>query len=483
MSTYRPEKVKRSIFVFTLVCMIAFSLAASGCSSSGSGKVSDYKKGVVCIFATDDLEDLTMYSMGSGFGVGTAGAETDIFITNRHVIYDSDNDRILDEVYILLKDNAVSISYDYSNAVFDSDGYAYADTVEFSCKADHSAMVRCEVLYPDKSSPEYPDIAILRAEKKVPGRTALPLKKTSEESGLDGSTVYAIGYPGAANSMQDELDGMTLKSHISADVSSSTITNGTVSRTFSYPEYDHTDVIQHTASINHGNSGGPLVNEKGQVIGINTYGYVQATDEIVDYNMAIFSDYATERLDKLGINYSNYAVSPVIMGAALALALAVAGAAWLILSRRRRAAAGVSAPAAGPGNGSVPQPGRMPPDPGRMPPVRGTAVPYRLQGINGYFAQKRFPLEGLVRVGRSRDANELVYPDNTVGVSRMHCEFSLQNGELYLEDKGSSYGTYCNQVRLEPFRKRKLNIGDTIFIGSANESFRIELSHKSSMHY
>ena len=67
----------------------------------------------------------------------------------------------------------------------------------------------------------------------------------SESSVKVGQTVYAIGSPlGNRN----------------------TFTNGIVSRII--PD---DDLIQHNAAINPGNSGGPLLNNRGEVIGINTF--------------------------------------------------------------------------------------------------------------------------------------------------------------------------------------------------------------------
>ncbi len=77
--------------------------------------------------------------------------------------------------------------------------------------------------------------------------------------------VYAIGYPGAAEDI------------FRAPTADPTMTNGVIGRTYSAPlsyseEVESIPVIQHNAAINHGNSGGPLIDDCGRVIGVNTWG-------------------------------------------------------------------------------------------------------------------------------------------------------------------------------------------------------------------
>ena len=91
----------------------------------------------------------------------------------------------------------------------------------------------------------HPDGADLAAIKIRRGSDFPPLSFGDEQSVKVGQAVYAIGSPlGNRN----------------------TFTNGIVSRTL--PE---DDLIQHNAAINPGNSGGPLLNSRGEVIGINTF--------------------------------------------------------------------------------------------------------------------------------------------------------------------------------------------------------------------
>ena len=83
----------------------------------------------------------------------------------------------------------------------------------------------------------------------------LPVPYLTVESSLDkmevGSEVYAIGHPMG-------LDWSVTKGVVN-----------NISRTGVITPYVH--IIQHTAQMNQGNSGGPLLNLEGNVVGVNTY--------------------------------------------------------------------------------------------------------------------------------------------------------------------------------------------------------------------
>lgn len=102
------------------------------------------------------------------------------------------------------------------------------------------------------------DLAILRANASIP---YLPL--ASKDSYKSGDEVIAIGTP-----LDLAFKHSATKGIISA-------TNRTISVDDEYGSSTLYNLIQHDASINPGNSGGPLINSRGEVIGINT---VKVTD-------------------------------------------------------------------------------------------------------------------------------------------------------------------------------------------------------------
>lgn len=110
------------------------------------------------------------------------------------------------------------------------------------------------------------DVAILKAD----GDTfpALPLGKI--EDAIVGSNIQVIGFPGAAMGAQALVVD-------TSDNSEPTFTKGVVSA-IKDAKGGGRKLIQTDATINHGNSGGPAVNESGKVVGIATYGLNSEVD-------------------------------------------------------------------------------------------------------------------------------------------------------------------------------------------------------------
>jgi serine protease Do len=110
------------------------------------------------------------------------------------------------------------------------------------------------------SGQEFPgeDVAILKVQA-----TDLPTVPLAPVPPSVGDTVYAVGYPGDATF--DPTNGT-----VSQDaVANPTISYGVISN-FLQSSAANYQYIENTATINHGSSGGPLLNTQGQVVGITT---------------------------------------------------------------------------------------------------------------------------------------------------------------------------------------------------------------------
>ena len=415
-----------------LSCLTGTAFAAS----AGDNAAASSRNGVVRVIV---LRPDGYYALGSAFGVGEAGKETDVFVTNDHVIYDTYMDQSTGQTMAL---PAVSVWILKSSIALNP-----------VTGLDTSQAIPCEVLYAAETG--YPDMAILRAAEPVQGRTALPL--LADESALEvGDQVYALGYPGTSDKVEEGVYG----ERTVAGVEDVTITSGVVSRFTAAATFGNTRIIQHDAAINHGNSGGPLINEDGAVVGINTYGLGQdsLTGDVSSY-YSVRVQYVMDKLDELGIAYSTDSPSgggvPVIAVAAAAGAVALIAVVILVvvLARKRGSA---PQPAAVPVSGPVPEQG------------------LRIQGQSGAFAGRRFSINGQVRIGRDPGGNDLVYPDGTPGISGRHCVVALSGEQVTLTDLGSSYGTFLSGgKRLTPNQPVTLRMGDRFYLGSEKESFVI----------
>jgi len=156
---------------------------------------------------------------------------------------------------------------------------------------------------PAKLVKAYPgeDLAVL----KVEGLARRPVRLNDRDSGrpFKGTTIFAIGILDAGSRLGAGID--------------TSFTTGTVSRVFtgSWEEKGpRIRIIQHTAPTNRGNSGGPVVNACGQVVGVNTQreiavillpgGIPIVTDFIQGVYFASHSSVLVAKLKELNIGYS-----------------------------------------------------------------------------------------------------------------------------------------------------------------------------------
>ena len=99
------------------------------------------------------------------------------------------------------------------------------------------------------------DVAVVKIEVK----NAPTLMLGDSDAMEVGDRLYVIGYPAAGDSpvldQKSELEPTTNDGHVSAKKTAA----------------DGAPILQTNASTTHGNSGGPVLNEKGEVIGLLTF--------------------------------------------------------------------------------------------------------------------------------------------------------------------------------------------------------------------
>lgn len=256
----------------------------------------DARNGVVRILSMDDESNPSSFSTGSGFGVGIIGEETAVFLTNRHVVMNTATGEIFNHIYIMLDDNALKQTYtSFGDFINEELGKP------FKLEINQNHLVECEVLYPTEGDPEFPDFAVLRAARKIENRVALPLLSAGEIE--DTTDIWTIGFPGSADKIYN-LASDESEMNYPASPESAQLFNGTISSRGSLKRLGDTKAFTHNAQIDHGNSGGPLVEENGRVVGINTYGFGSLESSSVAYYVSIYIDYAMDKLKSLNIPYN-----------------------------------------------------------------------------------------------------------------------------------------------------------------------------------
>lgn len=248
----------RSVLAMALVvCMLAAVFVTPAMAADNSA-VKEAKNGVLQVITGYNLSNgdfLKLYS-GSGFLID----ETAV-LTCCHVLEIEEADK----AYIA----------EYDGKDFNPDRVGYRIVVS-------GDTTRTATIWKDAYNQSY-DWAVLKLDDIINNRKVLPL---GDSDVVEAQDVYSLGFPSV--SLGDfklfTPDEVTLTSGVAAKVA--TINN--------IPS------IQHDADINAGNSGGPLVNSDGEVVGVN-YGVPVA--ESAGINYAVQINAIVTVLDDLGVPY------------------------------------------------------------------------------------------------------------------------------------------------------------------------------------
>ena len=401
-----------------LICLAAMLAIPASARTDLPTVISQAKEGVVKLLAVgfDSYGNVANAVVGSGFAVGQRGSAPEYFVTNWHVA-----SAYIPDINYAFDSNHVRIWIMLDN-------FTLSDVTGLPSEA---TSVECSVVRIAESG--YPDYAILRAARPV--TECRPLAIRSSESVKQGETVVALGCPAV-------LDEQSL-SVGSKDITSTT---GTVARHMTMTNAGNTNAIVHNANISGGNSGGPLIDENGNVIGLNTYSIVDS------YSCAIYSDYVMQALNELGISYmtAGSSISIVTIAAAVVAVAAVAVAIYFLLRNRKSA--------------------EKPPVIEERPPMPPTVpASFRVQLPDG----RIIPVPaGKVAVGRDPSC-QIRLPESAAAVSRRHCTLESNGEFLILVDEGSRNGTFIHGKRVPAGTKVALKHGSSFCVGTSENRITV----------
>lgn len=437
----------------TVILLLAVPLTASADFDP------ETRNSVVVVETCLELDAGTVsFGWGTGFFVGEEGQDPMYLITNHHVI-----EPFLEsgegELVQAETTEGVLTGRSKIRVFYDSDDFEEAYPVAYD---------------------EIKDLAVLKLGAATSKRTPLPL--CSPTDNMVGSTIYAVGYPGLAENIFADATTTWGPSDVS-------VTSGSISRLLTTSGTGQMR-LQIDCVIRHGNSGGPLVNENGQVLGIAVSSVSDEEDSSMYYGVNI--DEVIPYLKQYDVPYvlQEAGAAQSSSETSLAEGTAPAGdtivvpesteedpkessggvpaAVWVVIGVAVAAVAGVviflllQKGKKTPAQVQPVQPAPAPaPAPQKVPVLRSLA-----QQHNGV----RIPIQGRqILIGTSQGECQVVFRPGTPGVSRRHCSISWDaaTGDFILTDLGSSFGTFLeNRQKLAQGVPTRLRPGDRFYLGS-----------------
>lgn len=373
------------------------------------------------------------YSFGSGFAVGEKGKPVEYIVTNAHVVHDDTTGQTSDYV-----------------------------TVYFNVMANKYMVA--EVYYLDVSK----DICVLKLPEATSERQALLLGKADEVS--TGSTVYALGYPDY---------GTVGQNYNKFDTSDIVVTKGIISKITradmslaDSASSANTNVFMTDAAISSGNSGGPMINENGALIGINTATTTNAASSTAHSGFAVTVSELIPALNSAGASYQFYdkvaqdnAVLIIIIAAAAVIGVVVI---VVITSKNKKSRNNIAAQIQQQQLQQLQQ--QQLQQPVGIPGNEAVVI-----GISGRFAGSTFAIGGRVVIGRNPEKCTVCYPVDTKGISGVHCEIRKTPDGFEIVDCGSSNGTFLGSgQKLRPNVPVIIPNGTYFYLASHEQMFQIK---------
>lgn len=260
------KKIRISLaLIIVIVMSLSMTVFAEGEANEAAQAAKDAIFQIEVVYKDPATGSSYVLQTGTGFLIGPEATTGEYMITCDHVAK--------------LNDDDLAWYKDY----FGVDQNSQLDT---SIQVIVKGSVSVGATIVNESAENDMDFAILKLDQPISERKTLPL---NTEGADETSDCYALGFPGLVTYMEDATV------YTADDV---TVTKGSVSNNITNNGYKY---IQHSATLASGNSGGPLLDSNGNVVGVNTG---STWEEATSFYYSLDIREITEVLDYLNIVYT-----------------------------------------------------------------------------------------------------------------------------------------------------------------------------------
>ena len=266
-----PRRNRRKGIIVFLICFVLVVLMAVGAALLAQRK-HDFKQNEVGQ-QKEISGEITIPTFPTGQGVKLPIVREHSEVLTAQEIYRQVNPAVV--TVLVQREDKMGLG---TGVIFREDGYIITNQHVLDGASECMVVLTDENSYPAKyvASDIDNDLGILKIDlESYPGELIFPVAEFGDSDGLVvGDKVYAIGNP-----LGFELRG-TLTDGIVSAINRDVWVDG---RTMT--------LIQTNAALNSGNSGGPLINEYGQVVGINVIKMTSKYNNVEGLGFAIPSTY------------------------------------------------------------------------------------------------------------------------------------------------------------------------------------------------
>ena len=493
MKTIKNARLTRIVVLAMVICM-AVSLLLPTTALAANTAVNDAKNGVVQVRVTytDDAGSVEDLFSGTGFLIND-----NTVLTCNHVV-------------TLTAGELAALAEVYQKTVPE-----FQSRLKIAITVSRDVTIDATVI----NSSATMDFAILRLSTSLQGKKALAIRSSATVEQTEH--VFAIGFPDISS------DSQSFSTYTSEDA---TIAEGVVNKNGAYFDAN-VKYLQTSCELDFGNSGGPMVDENGNVIGLCA-GYLDSAASAVYFAVCI--DQVTEVLSALGIPYTPATSQPVeiepttepttepteeeppattvpvlpphdipddfvdndpvepksnmgliLIIAAVAVAVVVIIVVVIVAGGKKKPVA----PPMPPAPPAPPMPSRGGFEPAPTTPIQGVGETTVLnagaagettvlsRNVNGgTLIRKRtgetvnVNQESFV-IGRERKDVNYCIADNTA-VSRIHAKLIVRNGVTYLTSMTDKNGTFVNNTKVMRNQEVALKNGDHITLANEELEYR-----------